>query len=64
MEIRKYAKTCGHEIVGKLTRWIERERELAGDYGRNFRCYRDEAGVSYYQDEYGIDILTACGAVL
>lgn len=64
MTIREYAKSIGHEVVGKLTRRSEFEWYDDGFGGRKhekFKFYVDEAGNEYYHDEKGICIVTTDG---
>lgn len=67
-KIREYAKKCGHEIVGKLTRHPELEIETDGIYGEKRRMkerfYRDEGGNEYWVGERGVCIVDAVGGVL
>ena len=68
MSIREYAKACGHEIVGKLTRRPEWEycHDLATWEKRHGGCrhYSDEAGNEYIISRNVCCIVTAEGAVI
>lgn len=58
MTIREYAKKCGHEIVGKLTRHPELEID------KYDRAYLDEVNNEYYIRKKGVCIITADGGVI
>lgn len=60
MTIRKYAKECGVEIVGKLHRY-----DTPANWNPADRCYVDDAGNEFtICAEGGILIVTADGAVI
>ena len=48
MTIRQFAKSVGHEVVGKLTRHPELEQfNEVDNKNRRYRLYLDEAGNEY-----------------
>lgn len=66
--ILKYAKSVGHEIIGKLTRYPEKEVEvdcntLEMKHG-NFKFYMDEVNNEYIVTKHDICIITADGGVI
>jgi hypothetical protein len=67
MTIRQFAKSVGHEVVGKLTRHPELEQLSEDDNkDRRYRFYLDEAGNEYWVDtkNHGVSITTADGGVM
>ena len=58
MNIREYAKSVRHEIVGTL----KRRRDWESD--KNVRAYQDDAMNEYYISSNGVAIVTADGGVL
>lgn len=71
MNIRKYAKECGVEVVGKLHRFpnpikLNRLTDMYGEsWKSNDRCFVDEAGNEFILcTEGGILIITADGSVI
>lgn len=58
MSIRQQAQQLGFEIVGKLTRRPEWEKD------RHERAYIDEAGNEYYTRRGVLTIVTADGGVI
>lgn len=62
MNIREYAKSVGHEVQGKLTRFPK--GEAYGIDNRKQRAYIDEAGNEYYMDKSGFCIVTYDGRVI
>ena len=67
MTIRQYAKSVGHKVVGKLTRYPEFERSHEDDnIDRRYRFYADEGGNEYWVDtkKHGVSITTADGGVI
>lgn len=68
-EIKKFAKSVGHIIVGKLTRRISAEFSYDWDTGKKVRgttkFYYDEAGNEYWLCRNGaVSIVTADGGVI
>ena len=67
MTIREYAKSVGHKVVGKLTRFPEFEQFNEDDNkDRRYRYYLDEAGNEYWVDtkEHGVANTTVDGGVI
>lgn len=58
MSIKQQAQQLGFEIVGKLTRRPEWEKD------RHERAYIDEAGNEYYTRRGVLTIVTADGGVI
>lgn len=58
MTIREYAKSVGFEIVGKLVRRADWEKD------KTERWYMDEAGNEYYKGQNGFSITTADGGII
>jgi len=67
MTIREYAKKCGFEVVGKLTRRPEFEYETDWFDGSKRRteerCYFDEGGNEYWIGKRGVCCVNAEGGV-
>lgn len=67
MTIRQFAKSVGHEVVGKLTRHPELEMFNEEDNkNRRYRCYLDEEGNEYWVDtkKHGVSITTVDGGII
>ena len=68
MTVREYAKRCGFEVFGKLTRHPELEYTHDGfDWSQKHdRCkhYLDEGGNEYIIGKNGVCIVTAEGDVI
>ena len=66
--IQAYAISVNHEIVGKLTRYPEKEMEFDWDTLEtkrgNFKFYMDEANNEYIVTKRDICIITADGGVI
>lgn len=68
MKIRKYAKSVGFEVIGKLTRRPEWEHETNGfDGGRRHsgvKSYSDDGGNVYHVGKHGICIVAADDSII
>ena len=68
MTIREYAKSVGHEIIGKLTRNPKHEYTIDFTTGEKahsgFKHYSDEANNEYIVGKKSICIVTIDGAII
>ena len=67
-KIREFAKSVGHEVVGKIVRrpdleydtdWYDGSKKWSG-----YRSYVDEAGNEYIIGKTGVCIVTVDGGVI